>query len=140
MAKKILIVDDEEDIAFGLGRRLTAAGYEAICAEDGVEGLRRAQTENPDLIVLDLMLPKMDGFKVCRLLKFDQRYKQIPIIILSARSQQEDITLGRETGAECYMTKPFDSDALLEKIRGFLEAAAAGPNQAAPKNGGAELS
>ena len=120
MTKKILIVDDEEDIAFSLARRLTANGYEAICAEDGCEGLRRAQTENPDLIILDLMLPKMDGFKVCRLLKFDDRYKRIPIIMLSARSQQEDITQGKETGAEAYMTKPFDAGALLEKISQLL--------------------
>jgi DNA-binding response OmpR family regulator len=126
MAKKILIVDDEEDIAFSLARRLSAAGFEVICAEDGAEGLRRAQTENPDLVILDLMLPKMDGYKVCRLLKFDERYKQIPIIMLSARSQQEDVALGRETGAECYMTKPCDSGELLEKIKEHLGAPAAG--------------
>lgn len=124
MATKILIVDDEEDIAFSVARRLTASGYEAICAEDGVEGLRRAQTENPDLIILDLMLPKMDGYKVCRLLKFDERYKRIPIIMLSARSQEADIALGRETGAECYMTKPFDSGELLAKIAELLAAKA----------------
>ena len=124
MPKKVLVVDDEEDIAFSIARRLSAAGYEVICAEDGVEGLRRAQTENPDLIILDLMLPKMDGFKVCRLLKFDERYKRIPIIMLSARSQQDDIALGRETGAEYYMTKPFDSGELLEKIKELIEAPA----------------
>ncbi|MFH1732763.1 MAG: response regulator [Planctomycetota bacterium] len=122
MATKILIVDDEEDIAFSVARRLTASGYEAICAEDGVEGLRRAQTEHPGLIILDLMLPKMDGYKVCRLLKFDERYKRIPIIMLSARSQEADISLGRETGAECYMTKPFDSGELLAKIAELLAA------------------
>ena len=124
MPKTILIVDDEEDIAFSVARRLTASGYEAICAEDGVEGLRRAQTENPDLIILDLMLPKMDGYKVCRLLKFDDRYKQIPILMLSARSEEADIALGRETGADAYMTKPFDSGALLEKIGELLGVAA----------------
>jgi len=127
MPKKILIVDDEEDIAFSVARRLTASGYEAICAEDGAEGLRRAQTESPDLIILDLMLPKMDGYKVCRLLKFDERYKRIPIIMLSARSQENDITLGRETGADHYMTKPFDSGELLEKIAELLATSAAAP-------------
>jgi len=120
MSKKILIVDDEEDIVFSMARRLSAAGYDVVCAEDGVEGLRRAQTENPHLIILDLMLPKMDGFKVCRLLKFDERYKQIPIIMLSARGQPDDIALGRETGAECYMTKPADSGELLHKIQELL--------------------
>jgi len=127
MSKKILIVDDEEDIAFSIARRLTAAGYEAICAEDGVEGLRRAQADKSDLILPDLMLPKMDGFKVCRLLKFDQRYKHIPIIIMSARGQQEDIALGRETGAECYLTKPVESDTLLDKIRQFLNTPVSKP-------------
>ncbi len=127
MSKKILIVDDEEDIAFSIARRLTAAGYEAICAEDGVEGLRRAQADKPDLILLDLMLHKMDGFKVCRLLKFDQRYKHIPIIIMSARGQQEDIALGRETGAEFYLTKPVESDTLLDKIRQFLNTPVSKP-------------
>lgn len=121
---KILIVDDEEDIAFSIARRLSASGHEAICAEDGLEGLQRAQNESPDLILLDLMLPKMDGFKVCRLLKFDQRYKHIPIIMLSARSQEADIAQGRETGAECYMTKPFDSGELLAKINELLAASA----------------
>jgi len=124
MSKRILIVDDEEDIAFSISRRLAAEGYEVICAEDGAEGLRRAQTESPDLILLDLMLPKMDGYKVCRLLKFDERYKQIPVIILSARSQQEDIALGSETGAEAYLTKPCDTGELLGKIRELLEAPA----------------
>ncbi len=124
MPKKILIVDDEEDLAFSLARRLTAAGYEVICAEDGIEGLRRAQTERPDLILLDLMLPKMDGYKVCRLLKFDERFRHIPIIMVSARSQNEDIDLGRQMGAECYMTKPFDAGELLERIEGLLRAAA----------------
>lgn len=119
---KILIIDDEEDLAFSIARRLTAAGYEVICAEDGAEGLRRAQTESPSLILLDLMLPKMDGYKVCRLLKFDERYKSIPILMLSARSQEEDIALGRETGAEAYMTKPCDSGELLEKIKLLLQA------------------
>lgn len=118
---KILIVDDEEDIAFSLARRLTAAGYEVICAEDGVEGLRRAQTEQPNLIILDLMLPKMDGYKVCRLLKFDERYKRIPIIMLTARGQEEDMALGRQMGAEAYLTKPCDSGALLEKIKELLD-------------------
>ena len=133
--KKILIVDDEEDIAFSMARRLTAAGYEVICAEDGVEGLKRAQTEGPDLIVLDLMLPKMDGYKVCRLLKFDERYKRIPILMLSARGQQEDIALGRETGAEAYLTKPCEAGELLAKIQELLGASQVRPG-ASPANSG----
>jgi two-component system, OmpR family, alkaline phosphatase synthesis response regulator PhoP len=125
MTQRILVVDDEEDISFSLARRLSSEGFEVICAEDGAEGLRRAQTESPNLIVLDLMLPKMDGYKVCRLLKFDERYKRIPIIMLTARSQDEDAALGREMGADAYMTKPFDSGELLQKIQELLAAAAA---------------
>lgn len=129
MAKKILIVDDEEDIAFSLARRLTAAGYEAVCAEDGLEGLRRAQTERPDLIILDLMLPKMDGYKVCRLLKFDQRFKHIPILMMSARSQEEDVALGKEMGADSYLTKPVESTVLLTKIQEMLAVDSAKGNE-----------
>jgi DNA-binding response OmpR family regulator len=124
MAKRILLVDDEEDISYSVSRRLKKEGYEVLCAEDGAEGLRLAQTESPDLILLDLMLPKMDGFKVCRLLKFDERYKRIPILMLSARSQQEDISLGRETGADAYLTKPCDPAELLGKIQELLGAPA----------------
>src|SRR5512137_2339142 len=113
MAKKILIVEDEKDMLMGLTRQLTAAGYEVITAEDGVAGLRRAIAEKPDLVLLDLMLPRMEGYKVCRLLKFDERYKHTPVIMLSARCQQEDIDLGFEYGADCYMGKPFDNKALL---------------------------
>jgi DNA-binding response OmpR family regulator len=117
---KILIIEDEEDIAFSIARRLTAAGYEVICAEDGAEGLRRAQTENPSLILLDLMLPKMDGYKVCGLLKNDARYSKIPIIMFTARAQEEDVILGKDLGAEEYVTKPFDPKILLSKIKGLL--------------------
>jgi len=137
MAQKILIVDDEEDIAFGLARRLTAAGYEVVCAEDGAEGLRRAQAENPDLIILDLMLPKMDGYKVCRLLKFDERYNRIPILMLTARGESDDVALGLETGAEEYMTKPFDSAVLMEKIANLLAAGTTSDSEQSEANEGA---
>lgn len=120
---KVLIVDDEEDLVFGIARRLTAEGFEVICATDGVEGLRMAQTTQPDIILLDVMLPKMDGFKVCRLLKFDQRFRRTPILMLSARSQQEDLATARETGADAYLIKPIDSGTLLQKIRELLDAA-----------------
>ncbi|MFO7899827.1 MAG: response regulator, partial [Planctomycetota bacterium] len=79
-------------------------------------------------ILLDLMLPRMDGYKVCRLLKFDERYSQIPIIMLTARSQPEDIALGHETGAESYVTKPFDSAELAAQIEELLGVAASDSN------------
>ncbi len=118
--KRILIVDDEEDILSVLKFRLEANNYETLTASDGQEGLNKARTEKPDLIILDLMLPKLDGYKVCRMLKFDESYKAIPIIMFTARVQQKDEELGKEMGADAYVTKPFEPEVLLEKIRQLL--------------------
>jgi two-component system, OmpR family, alkaline phosphatase synthesis response regulator PhoP len=122
MAKhKILVVDDEADLVETLKFRLEATGYEVISAIDGQEGLKKARAENPDLIVLDLMLPKLDGYRVCRMLKFDEKYKGIPIILFSARVQDSDIKMGEEQGADAYITKPFDPKLLLAKIDELLK-------------------
>lgn len=117
---KILIVDDEPAIIAALSLRLEANGYEAISAVDGVTGLNKARAEKPDLIILDIMLPKMDGFKVCRMLKFDEKYNFIPIIMLTAKVQQADADQGKEAGADAYMIKPFRSEELLAKIKELL--------------------
>ncbi len=121
MARKILIVDDEKAMVKILKMRLEANGYEVIAAYDGKEGLEKAKSENPDLIVLDLMLPEMDGYKVCRLLKFDDKYKKIPIILFSARAQDSDKEMGKSVGADDYVTKPFDSKDMLERIKKLLD-------------------
>lgn len=92
-----------------------------MVASNGEEGLNLARQEKPDLILLDLMLPKLDGYKVCRLLKFDERYKQIPILMLTAKTQEKDKILGKETGANEYITKPFDMDELMAKIKSYLK-------------------
>ena len=97
---RILVVDDEEDLGKILKFALQAAGHEVLLATDGAEGLKLAREGNPDLILLDLMLPKIDGYKVCRMLKFDDRYKSIPVVILSARTQEADKEMARDTGAE----------------------------------------
>ena len=120
MAKKILVVDDEPSIVKILEARLKAEGYEVVSAMDGLTALDLAKKENPDLVILDLMLPKMDGYKVCGLLKKDTRYSKIPIILFTARAQEQDRKLGEEMGANAYLTKPFDSKTLLEKIRGLI--------------------
>ena len=121
MAKKrILVVDDEPDIVNIVKKRLVDNGYDVIIAIDGQDALDKARKENPDLIVLDIMLPKMDGYKVCGLLKSDSRYNKIPIIMFSARAQEEDIKMGDEVGAEAYITKPFEPQALLSKIRELI--------------------
>ncbi len=117
---RILLVDDEEDLVLALKARFSAAGYEVEVAEDGLEALQKARTLDPDIIVLDVMLPKMDGFKVCRLLKFDSRYSAIPILMLSARGQELDQETGKSAGADEYMVKPFDSVRLLQKVRELI--------------------
>jgi len=119
--KRILVVDDEEDILSVLKFRLEANDYEVLLASDGQEGLNKARTEKPDLIILDLMLPKIDGYKVCRMLKFDENYKSIPIIMFTARAEQKDEDLGKEMGADAYIIKPFEPEILLEKIRELLK-------------------
>ncbi len=119
--KRILIVDDEEDILSVLKFRLEANNYEVLTASDGQEGLNKARTERPDLLILDLMLPKLDGYKVCRMLKFDEIYKTIPIIMFTAKALQKDEELGKEMGADAYIAKPFEPEILLEKIRQLLK-------------------
>ena len=119
--KRILIVDDEEDILNVLRFRLEANNYEVLSASDGQEGLNKARSEKPDLIILDLMLPKLDGYKVCRMLKFDEIYKAIPIIIFTARAQKKDEEIGMEMGADAYIAKPFEPEILLGKMKELLE-------------------
>jgi DNA-binding response OmpR family regulator len=118
--KKILVVDDEADLVETIRFSLEVEGFETMVAYNGEEALSLARKENPDLIILDLMLPKLDGYKVCRLLKFDERYKHIPILMLTAKAQERDRLLGKETGADDYMTKPFDIDQLMEKVKFYL--------------------
>lgn len=119
--RKILVVDDESVIRDMVKTRLEANGYEVITAVDGQDALDKARNENPELIILDLMLPKIDGYKVCGLLKSDTRHKNTPIIMFTARAQDSDIQLGKEIGADAYITKPFDSKVLLEKIENLIK-------------------
>lgn len=119
--KRILVVDDEMDLAEMVRFRLEANGYEILLAHDGQQALEVARKEKPDLIILDLMLPKMDGYKVCGLLKMDSRYTNIPVIIFTAKAQVDDMKLGEEAGANAYLTKPFEPAVLLGKIKELLE-------------------
>ena len=114
--KKILIVDDEAELVDLVKIRLEAAGYDVVKAYDGQEGLEKAKSEKPDLILLDIMMPKMDGYKVCGLLKMDARFKKIPIILFSAKAQKEDELIAKEVGADFYITKPFEAAVFLSKI------------------------
>ncbi len=122
---RVLVVDDEPDLVRILEFGLKAAGYHVDTANDGQEGLKKARDLKPDIILLDLMLPKLDGYKVCRLLKFDERYKHIPIMILSARTQEGDQNLATEMGANRFMTKPYEFAEILEHIKALLKQSAA---------------
>jgi len=115
---KILIVDDSP-MAMDLIKAILA-DYELTTAIDGEEGLRLARELSPDLIVLDVMLPKIDGYTICRLLKFDEKYKSIPIIMFSGRAGQADIDKGGQSGANLYLVKPVDKEQLREAVEKFL--------------------
>jgi len=117
--KKILIVDDEQDIVESLKFVLETSDYICYCAYNGEDGLRLAKEIMPDLIILDVMMPKINGYKISRLLKFDNKYKNIPILMLTARSQEEDKLIGEETGADEYITKPFDLEYVLQKVNQY---------------------
>ncbi len=122
MKKKILIIEDYNNIVEILTMRLSAMGYAVISARDGQEGLTLARKEKPDLIVLDVTLPKMNGYKISRLLKFDSRYKDIPIIMLTSRETKRDEQIGLETGADEYIYKSDRTGKLLKTIRHFLDS------------------
>ena len=118
MRKKILIIEDEPDLVKGLKLNLSDEGYDVDWAINGVEGLRKAIDEAPDLIILDIMLPEMDGLEVCR--KLRQKSINIPVIMLTAKGGEIDKVVGLEIGADDYMTKPFSIRELLARIKARL--------------------
>ena len=119
--KKILVVEDDKNILEGLVDNLTMEGYKVIIARDGKEALKQAKEKNPDLIILDIMLPRLGGFEVCKELKL--MGINTPIIILSARVQEADKVLGLELGADDYVTKPFSPRELLVRVKAVLRRA-----------------
>jgi DNA-binding response OmpR family regulator len=127
MSKSILVIDDEPQIADICRDYLTAAGFAVLVAQDGVKGLALARKERPDLVVLDLMLPGMDGLDVCRELR---RESALPIIMLTARVDESDKLIGLELGADDYLTKPFSPRELVARVRTVLRRAA-GPSASA---------
>ena len=115
-AKKILVVDDTKDILLVVSRRLQSWGYEPITAESGEEGLRLAQEHLPDLILLDIMMPKMKGRDACAKLKADPKTAHIPVIFLTALGLADHIKAGMDLGADDYIVKPFEPAELKERI------------------------
>jgi DNA-binding response OmpR family regulator len=122
---KILVVEDEPNMVAGLRDNFEFEGYEVITASDGIEGLERALAESPDLVVLDVMMPRMSGLEVCRQLR--AKRASIPIIMLTARGQEVDKVVGLEIGADDYVTKPFSIRELLARVRAILRRTAALP-------------
>ena len=120
MSTKILVVDDEPDALELVEFNLKAAGYEVVTAADGEEGLKMARTASPALILLDVMLPEIDGMEVCKLLKRDPATAAIPIIMLTAKGAEIDRVLGLELGADDYVTKPFSPRELVLRVKGLL--------------------
>lgn len=117
---RILVVDDEEDLAELVRYNLTKEGYVVTCVGSGEQALGEARAQVPDLIVLDLLLPKVDGLDVCKQLKSDPRTQHIPIVMLTAKSEEVDMVTGLECGADDYITKPFSPRVLLARIRSVL--------------------
>src|SRR3954470_1442333 len=125
---RILLIEDERDLTDVLSYNLRREGYETAVAHDGQEGLRKAQTQLPDLIILDLMLPGLSGQEVLKAVRAGERTRDIPVIILSARAEETDQVVGFSIGADDYVTKPFSVKVLLQRIKALqrrLEGAAA---------------
>ena len=117
---KILIVDDEIDILELVEFNLLKQGFRTLTAQDGEQALRLARQEKPDAVILDLMLPGINGLDVCRILKSDAATKDVPIIMLTARGEEEDIVKGLEMGADDYVTKPFSPKVLIARLKSVL--------------------
>ena len=118
--KRILVVDDEMYIVNILDFTLATEGLEVVSAANGEEALRKAIERTPDLVILDVMMPKIDGFEVCRALKAKEETKDVPVILLTAKDRDADKEKGKEAGADLYVTKPFSPTRLLEDVRGLL--------------------
>lgn len=122
---RILVVEDEVDALETVADWLEFNGYEVLVARDGREGLDKALSEEPDLVLLDVMMPKLNGYQVCREIRKNTRTQHIPVIMLTAKAQESDRFWGMETGASDYITKPFDMDVLGQAIESNLKQKAA---------------
>jgi two-component system alkaline phosphatase synthesis response regulator PhoP len=128
-SENILVVDDEEDILELVDYNLSKEGYVVTCVASGEEALKVAKAKAPDLIVLDLMLPGIDGLSVCRILKGDAATRKIPIVMLTAKGDEADVVAGLEVGADDYITKPFSPKVLVARVRAVLRREAREPTE-----------
>jgi len=118
--ERILIVEDEEDILELIRYNLTREGYRVSAATSGEDGLRAAMRDKPDLVVLDIMLPGIDGIEVCRRLKADPQTRYIPVVMVTAKGDESDVVTGLELGADDYLTKPFSPKVLIARLRAVI--------------------
>lgn len=121
MTKRILVVDDDQALMEITVDHLELAGYQVLKAFDGRAGFEMVQQQKPDLVLLDVRMPFMDGFQVCRLIKFDDELKSIPVIMLTARGSTQDHATGKLVGAEDYVIKPYAREELIQKIKQLLD-------------------
>jgi two-component system alkaline phosphatase synthesis response regulator PhoP/two-component system response regulator VicR len=122
MPKKILAVDDERHIVRLVQVNLERAGYQVVTAYDGKEALEKVASEQPDLVVLDVMMPYMDGFEVLQTLRKNQNTRDLPVIMLTAKAQDADVFRGWQSGVDCYLTKPFNPMELISFVRRIFKS------------------
>ena len=122
MSKKVLIADDEPNIVISLEFLLRREGFEVLVAVDGEEALAKARAERPDLVLLDVMMPKMNGFDVCQALRADPELASLRVLMLTAKGRETEVSKGLGLGADAYMTKPFSTKDLVAQVRVLLGA------------------
>jgi DNA-binding response OmpR family regulator len=120
MSKRVLIVDDEPNIVISVEFLMKREGFEVSVARDGTEALARIQSERPDLVVLDVMMPKLNGFEVCAAVRADPELAKTPIVMLTAKGREAEINKGLELGADAYIAKPFSTRDLVARIKSLL--------------------
>ena len=121
MSQRILIVDDEPNIVISLEFLLRREGYEVVVAQDGVEALAQVRAERPDMAILDVMMPHRNGFEVCQDLRQDPEFKDLRIMMLTAKGRDTEVSKGMALGADIYMTKPFSTKELIAKVKALIE-------------------
>ena len=126
MGKRILIVDDEPNIVISLEFLMQREGFETSIASDGEAALASVEREKPDLVILDLMLPKINGFDVCQRIREDQRYQGLKVVMLTAKGREAEIAKGLRLGADAYVTKPFSTKDLVTRVKDLLRSRAEG--------------
>jgi DNA-binding response OmpR family regulator len=126
MAKKVLVVDDEPNIVLSVEFLMRRAGYEVVTAADGQAALEQLAAEHPDLMILDVMMPRKNGFEVCAEVRADPAFSNLPILMLTAKGREAEMKKGLSLGADAYITKPFSTHDLVEQVNALLERASSG--------------